>query len=251
MNRNRLWIAHCTFLLVHLFYLPASSNALAGVLVDATGNDTAGDTFGSKDFDLLSMKVDVSNVQISIRLTFAEEISLDSANVNYVAGFLDLDLDRNLSTDIDGLRLPGQISGGSNVEFYADGSGENFQNASLGTDLYVDLFPSLSGAGSNQVDIVDVRSGNILLGFADLMIGANSKELSIVIPQSLFVTPIAEGSFHVGAIIGAIPTTFDPFPSDVAVSISRPVNPPVIPEPSSFLIFTASSIATFLRRRVR
>jgi hypothetical protein len=221
----------------------------AGVLLDGSGNDAANDAFGSKNFDLLSMFVDVSNSAIVFRLKFAEVISLDLRDSNYVAGYLDLDLDRDVTTDLDGLRLPGRSSGGSNSEFYADGSGENFFNASLGADLYIDLFPSLSGAGLNQVDIVDVRGGNVFLGFADLSLDVSKRELSIEIDPALFASPVVAGNFNFGVIIGAIPTSVDPFASDVAVSISG-ASPPAVPEPSSVFAFAVTAVV-FVRLRSR
>jgi hypothetical protein len=226
----------------------SGSPIFAGVLIDASGNDATGDQFGPRDFDLLSMVVDADNNSIVFRLRFAEDISVDIADANYVSGYIDLDLDQNLATDYDAVRLPGQTSGGSNVEFFANGSGENFSTARLGTDLYIDLFAwSSPSVSTYQVEIIDVLNGNIYLGLADLQL-VNSKEFSISISQSLFTQPLAASSFNFGAIVGAIPSTSDPFASDVAVAIQGV--PPVVPEPSSVVVF-AIAASLFVRFRTR
>jgi PEP-CTERM motif len=229
----------------------AQSPLNAGVLLDANGNDATGDVFGSKDFDLLSVTVGVNDTSIRFRLKFAQKISIDFNDTNYVAGYIDLDLDRNLTTDLDGLRLPGRLSGGSNTEFLAEGSGESFLQASLGTDLFIDLFPSLTfGAGPDQVDVVDVRSGNLFVGFADLSVDASFKELSITISQSFFASPVVEGSFDFGVIVGAIPspTSVFPFASDVAVGNQPFAGPPTVPEPSSIFVFAVAALGSWRRR---
>jgi hypothetical protein len=179
-----------------VIHVTASLDALAEtfrLLGLATTIDPMGDDFataasdGLVPPDLLSVGAAVDDGDLVLRLEFADAVvSDDAGGPNVVTGFVDLDVDQELTTGIV-----------SNVDNFRPDAGDS--------GLGMDYFVRMRMEGSGSYDVVDVLSGitgSVTPDFDDNV-------LILRVPLSLLGDD--DGALNLAIIVGT-----DPEPTDIA-----------------------------------